>query len=91
MLSSRLPCRQNDDLDQEPPSVLAVLEPVDFGESALVSVLVEVVLVVLAESASLVERAAVAGGMRSLWDDGIAKAAAGLISLEELARVVSTF
>ena len=38
-----------------------------------------------------IERAAVAGGMRSLWDDGIAKAAAGLISLEELARVVSTF
>jgi type IV pilus assembly protein PilB len=38
-----------------------------------------------------IERAAAAGGMRSLWDDGIAKAAAGLISLEELARVVSTF
>jgi hypothetical protein len=31
-----------------------------------------------------IERAAAAGGMRSLWDDGIAKAAAGLISLEEL-------
>ena len=29
--------------------------------------------------------------MRSLWDDGIAKAAAGLTSLEELARVVATF
>jgi type II secretory ATPase GspE/PulE/Tfp pilus assembly ATPase PilB-like protein len=28
-------------------------------------------------------------GMRSLWDDGIAKAAAGLTSIEELARVVS--
>ena len=28
-------------------------------------------------------------GMRSLWDDGIAKAAAGLTSLEELARVVT--
>jgi type II secretory ATPase GspE/PulE/Tfp pilus assembly ATPase PilB-like protein len=27
--------------------------------------------------------------MRSLWDDGIAKAAAGLTSIEELARVVS--
>jgi type IV pilus assembly protein PilB len=38
-----------------------------------------------------IERAAAAGGMRSLWDDGIAKAAAGLISLEVLARVVSTF
>ena len=38
-----------------------------------------------------IERAAAAAGMRSLWDDGIAKAAAGLISLEELARVVSTF
>ena len=29
--------------------------------------------------------------MRSLWDDGIAKAAAGLTSIEELARVVTTF
>jgi len=38
-----------------------------------------------------IERAAAGGGMRSLWDDGLAKAAAGLISLEELARVVSTF
>ncbi len=38
-----------------------------------------------------IERAAAAAGMRSLWDDGIAKAAAGLISLEELARVVSSF
>jgi type IV pilus assembly protein PilB len=38
-----------------------------------------------------IERAAAAGGMRTLWDDGIAKAAAGLISLEELARVVSSF
>jgi len=37
-----------------------------------------------------IERAAGGGGMRSLWDDGIAKAAAGLTSLEELARVVST-
>jgi type IV pilus assembly protein PilB len=36
-----------------------------------------------------IERAAFAGGMRSLWDDGIAKAAAGLTSVEELARVVS--
>ena len=36
-----------------------------------------------------IDRAAFAGGMRSLWDDGIAKAAAGLTSVEELARVVS--
>ena len=36
-----------------------------------------------------IERSAAAGGMRSLWDDGIAKAAAGLTSIEELARVVS--
>ena len=36
-------------------------------------------------------RSAAANGMRSLWDDGIAKAAAGLTSLEELARVVATF
>ena len=34
------------------------------------------------------ERAAMAEGMRSLWDDGIAKVAAGLTSLEELARVL---
>jgi type IV pilus assembly protein PilB len=38
-----------------------------------------------------IDRAAAGAGMRSLWDDGIAKAAAGLTSLEELARVVSTF
>jgi type IV pilus assembly protein PilB len=36
-----------------------------------------------------IERAAASAGMRSLWDDGIAKAAAGLTSIEELARVVS--
>jgi type IV pilus assembly protein PilB len=36
-----------------------------------------------------IERAAVRAGMRSLWDDGIAKAAAGLTSLEELARTVT--
>jgi type IV pilus assembly protein PilB len=36
-----------------------------------------------------IERAAASAGMRSLWDDGIAKAAAGLTSLEELARVVT--
>ncbi len=38
-----------------------------------------------------IERSAAGAGMRSLWDDGIAKAAAGLTSLEELARVVSSF
>jgi len=35
------------------------------------------------------ERAAAAHGMRSLWDDGIAKVSAGLTSIEELARVVT--
>ncbi|MEI7760710.1 MAG: ATPase, T2SS/T4P/T4SS family [Thermoleophilia bacterium] len=38
-----------------------------------------------------IERCAGAAGMRSLWDDGIAKAAAGLTSLEELTRVVASF
>jgi type IV pilus assembly protein PilB len=33
------------------------------------------------------ERAATEEGMRTLWDDGIAKVAAGLTSIEELARV----
>ena len=36
-----------------------------------------------------IDRAAVRNGMRTLWDDGVAKAAAGLTSLEELARVIS--
>ena len=36
-----------------------------------------------------INRAAAAEGMRTLWDDGLAKVAAGLTSLEELARVVS--
>jgi type IV pilus assembly protein PilB len=34
-----------------------------------------------------IERAAVQDGMRTLWDDGLAKVAAGLTSIEELARV----
>jgi type IV pilus assembly protein PilB len=34
-----------------------------------------------------IERAAISEGMRTLWDDGIAKVAAGLTSVEELARV----
>jgi type IV pilus assembly protein PilB len=33
------------------------------------------------------ERAAMEEGMRTLWDDGISKVAAGLTSIEELARV----
>ncbi len=33
------------------------------------------------------ERAAMAEGMRTLWDDGIEKVVRGLTSLEELARV----
>ncbi len=33
------------------------------------------------------ERAAIEEGMRTLWDDGLAQVAAGLTSLEELARV----
>ncbi len=35
------------------------------------------------------ERVAAVNGMRSLWDDGIAKVSAGLTSIEELARVVT--
>ncbi len=35
-----------------------------------------------------IERAAIASGMRTLWDDGLAKVAAGATSLEELARVL---
>jgi type IV pilus assembly protein PilB len=34
-----------------------------------------------------IERAAMRNGMRTLWDDGLAKVAAGLTSVEELARV----
>ncbi|HEY3542943.1 MAG TPA: ATPase, T2SS/T4P/T4SS family [Gaiellaceae bacterium] len=34
-----------------------------------------------------IERAALGTGMRTLWDDGLAKVAAGLTSVEELARV----
>ena len=35
-----------------------------------------------------IERAAMEGGMHSLWDDGLAKVAAGITSLEELSRVL---
>jgi type II secretory ATPase GspE/PulE/Tfp pilus assembly ATPase PilB-like protein len=34
-----------------------------------------------------IERAAMDTGMKTLWDDGLAKVAAGLTSIEELARV----
>jgi type IV pilus assembly protein PilB len=34
-----------------------------------------------------IERAAMAAGLRTLWDDGLAKVAAGLTSVEELTRV----
>jgi len=34
-----------------------------------------------------IERAALTTGMRTIWDDGLAKVAAGLTSIEELARV----
>ncbi len=36
-----------------------------------------------------ITRAAAAGGMRSLWDDGLEKVASGFTSIEELARVLS--
>jgi len=36
-----------------------------------------------------IERSAMSAGMRTLWDDGLAKVAAGLTSVEELARVTS--
>jgi type IV pilus assembly protein PilB len=34
-----------------------------------------------------IERAAIGEGMKTLWDDGIAKVASGLTSIEELARI----
>jgi type IV pilus assembly protein PilB len=37
-----------------------------------------------------IERAAIEGGMRTLWDDGLGKVASGLTSLEELGRVLVT-
>ena len=36
-----------------------------------------------------IERAAIEEGMRTLWDDGLAKVASGLTSIEELARVTT--
>jgi type IV pilus assembly protein PilB len=37
-----------------------------------------------------IERAALESGMRTLWDDGLAKVSSGLTSVEELARVITT-
>ena len=36
-----------------------------------------------------IDRVAVTEGMRSLWDDGVAKIVAGLTTVEELARVAT--
>jgi type IV pilus assembly protein PilB len=36
-----------------------------------------------------IARAAMAGGMRTMWDDGLEKVASGLTSVEELARVLA--
>jgi type IV pilus assembly protein PilB len=44
-------------------------------------------LAVTKASREEIERAALGEGMRTLWDDGLAKVAAGLTSIEELARV----
>jgi type IV pilus assembly protein PilB len=44
-------------------------------------------LAVTKASREEIERAAMADGMRTLWDDGLAKVASGLTSIEELARV----
>ena len=35
-----------------------------------------------------IERAAMESGMKTLWDDGLAKVASGLTSIEELGRVL---
>ena len=45
-------------------------------------------LAVARASRDEIERAALAGGMKTLWDDGLAKVAAGLTSVEELARIL---
>jgi type IV pilus assembly protein PilB len=44
-------------------------------------------LAVTKASREEIERAALAEGMRTLWDDGLAKVASGLTSIEELTRV----
>jgi type II secretory ATPase GspE/PulE/Tfp pilus assembly ATPase PilB-like protein len=35
-----------------------------------------------------IERQAIEDGMKGLWDDGLAKVASGLTSIEEIARVL---
>ena len=45
-------------------------------------------LAVAKASRDEIERAALRAGMKTLWDDGLAKVAAGLTSIEELTRVV---
>jgi type IV pilus assembly protein PilB len=45
-------------------------------------------LAVTRASREEIERAAMRAGMRTMWDDGLAKVAAGLTSIEELTRVV---
>jgi type IV pilus assembly protein PilB len=46
-------------------------------------------LAVTKASREEIEREALRCGMRTMWDDGLVKVAAGLTSIEELARVVS--
>ena len=45
-------------------------------------------LAVARASREEIEREAITAGMKTLWDDGLAKVAAGLTSVEELARIV---
>jgi type IV pilus assembly protein PilB len=44
-------------------------------------------LAVAKASREEIERAGISAGMRTLWDDGMAKVASGITSIEELARV----
>jgi general secretion pathway protein E len=44
---------------------------------------------ILSSSGDEIDRVAVTEGMRSLWDDGVAKIVAGLTTVEELARVAT--
>ncbi len=45
-------------------------------------------LAVARASRDEIEREAIGAGMKTLWDDGLAKVAAGLTSVEELARIL---
>jgi type IV pilus assembly protein PilB len=45
-------------------------------------------LAVARASRDEIEREAIGAGMKTLWDDGMAKVAAGLTSVEELARIL---